>query len=433
MDDRARRSGSEAEADEGVRSIVERAFRVDHGRIMATLTRDLGDLGLAEDALQDAFVEALRSWPARGAPSVPTAWIITTARRRAIDRLRRSAVGDSKVRELSVAGVGDGVDDPVFDELMVDADIADDRLALIFTCCHPALARSDAVALTLRTVVGLSTADLGVAFLVKESTMAARLTRAKAKVARAGIPYRVPEHHELPERLGTVIDVITLIYNHGYTPPASEALIDVVRVEAIGLAAIVAEHLPDEPEALALHALLLLHEVRQPARLDADGELVRLDEQDRTRWNTELLAPAIALLRRASKLGPIGRCQAQALISAAHSTASSTDTTDWAHIVDCYNHLLALDPAPTTEIARAVAIGMAAGPDAGLRSLPPPLPPLDTFHRWHAARADLLARGGDTGAAAGAYRRAAELASNPAERRWLERAARTVFVTNEPS
>ena len=226
---------AESEGEQGARSIVEAAFRADHGRIVAILTRDLGDLGLAEDALQDAFVEALRSWPSGGVPSAPTAWIITTARNRAIDRLRRANVGEAKLRQLPPAAAGgseSGVD-PVFDALMVDADIPDERLTLIFTCCHPALARSDAVALTLRSVAGLTLPELASAFLVKESTMAARLTRAKAKVAKARIPYRVPEHHELPDRLGTVIDVVSLIYNQGYTPASHEAVIDTVRSEAV--------------------------------------------------------------------------------------------------------------------------------------------------------------------------------------------------------
>ncbi len=413
------------EPERSARSVVEEAFRAEHGRIVALLTRDLGDLTLAEDALQDAFVEALRTWPERGTPSVPAAWIVTTARRRGIDRLRRASVGEAKVRQLPDGRPSSGsVDDPVFDEIVLDADIGDERLKLIFTCCHPALTRSDAVALTLRSVAGLTVSEIAAAFLVKESTMAARLTRAKAKITRARIPYRVPEHHELPDRLDTVIDVVTLIYNQGYTPAADVAVIATTRSEALKLAAVLAAHLPDEPEALALQALLLFHEVRQPARVDEHGDLVRLEEQDRSRWNTELIDPAVSLLARATRHGVDGRCRLQALISAAHSTSPAADQTDWPHIVDCYDRLIELDPSPTTHIARAVAVGMAHGPAAGLAALPPPDSPVDRFHRWHAARADLLARLGENDDAARAYRRAAELASNPAERRWLERAAR---------
>ena len=414
------------EPERSVRSTVEAAFRADHGRIMAVLIRDLGDLALAEDALQDAFVEALRSWPSRGVPSAPSAWIITTARNRAIDRLRRATLHQSKLQILPATRPDSGAGgDPVFDELMEDADIPDERLKLMFTCCHPALARSDAVALTLRSIVGFTVEEIAAVFVVKESTMAARLTRAKTKVAKAGVPYRVPEHHELPDRLGTVTDVVTLMYNQGYTPAADEALIHTLRAEAINLAAVVSAHLPDEAEALALHALLLFHEIRQPGRLDEAGELVRLTEQDRSQWNTALLEEAVSLLTAASRLGPMGRCQLQALISAAHSTASTAEETDWAHIVECYDHLMELDPSPTTAVARAVAIGMASGPEAGLSALPAPEPPIDSFHRWHAARADLLSRRGDSSAAAAAYARAATLARNPAERRWLERAARS--------
>lgn len=403
------------EAQIGARRTVEEVFAVDHAKIVAILIRDLGDYDLAEEGLQDAFTEALRSWPSRGVPVSPTAWIITTARHRAIDRLRRAAVGESKVRTL-VEPTGHRDE---FEAILADGDIADERLRLIFTGCHPAIARSDAVALTLRTVCGLSTPAIASAFLVKETTMQARITRAKAKIKAANIPFRVPEHHELPDRLPPVLDVITLIYNQGYTPHDHNPLIDELRARAITLAEILAEHLPDEPEALGCLALLLFHETRQPARLDANGNLVTLEHQDRGLWHHELTGRAQPLLERALRQGHPGPCQLQAAISALHSTAPTARDTDWAQIEILYRHLLEVAPSPTTQIAHAVAVGMSLGPEAGLDALPELDSQMSRFHRWHAARADLLARLGDNAGAADAFEQAAALAANPAERRWL--------------
>jgi RNA polymerase sigma-70 factor (ECF subfamily) len=404
--------GERVEADVGARRATEAVFVADHARILAILIRYLGDYDLAEDGLQEAFAEALRSWPSRGIPESPSAWIVTTARNRAIDRLRRAAVGDAKLRTLA---------EPAdrFENLLDDADIPDERLRLIFTGCHPAVARSDAVALTLRTVCGLSTPAVASAFLVKESTMQARITRAKAKIKAAKIPFRVPEHHELPDRLPAVLDVIALIYNQGYTPHDDHPLIDEIRNRAITLAEMLVEHLPDEPEALGCLALLLFHETRQPARLDSDGNLVALERQNRRLWNHHLAARAQPLLDRALRQGQPGPYQLQAAISALHSTAPTSTDTDWPQIEILYRHLLGAAPSPTTQIGQAVAVGMAYGPAAGLDALPEPDPQMSGFHRWHAARADLLARMGDRAGAADSFEQAAALASNPAERRWL--------------
>lgn len=411
--------GVDREAELGPRRAVEAVFADDHARIMAILVRDLGDYDLAEDGLQEAFGEALRTWPSRGVPSAPAAWIVTTARNRAIDRLRRAATGDAKYRLVASATPAA----TSFEALVEDDDLPDERLRLVFTGCHPAIARSDSVALVLRTVCGLTTRELASVFVVKETTMQARITRAKAKIRNAGIPYRVPEHHELPERLPAVLDVVSLIYNQGYTPHGDQPLIGDVRRRAIELAEVLAAHLPDEPEALGLLALLLFHETRQAGRLDDHGDLVALDDQDRSRWDRALARRADPILQRALRLGQPGPYQLQAAISALHSTAARAEDTDWDQIVVLYDHLLAIAPSPITAIGRSVAVGMARGPEAGLEALPAADPQLVRFHRWHAARADLLARAGRADDAIEAFRAAAALAPNPAERRWLERRA----------
>lgn len=409
---------SDRESDQGTRSAVEQVVRRDHGKIMAVLAGDLGDIDLAEEAFQDAAAEALRTWPTRGTPDNPPAWIITTARNRAIDRLRRAATGRRKLDEVRAPSTS-AAGDAVLERLFSDEEIPDERLRLIFTCCHPALSRRDAVTLTLRTVAGLTSREIAAAFMVKEGTLQARITRAKSKIRVAGIPYRVPEHHELPERLPAVLDVISLVYNEGYTPSTPDPVRDLLRVEAIGLAAVLSHHLPDEPEALGCHALLLFHETRAPARLDDHGGLVSLEYQDRTRWNHRLADEGDALLQRALRMGRPGPLQLQAAISALHSTSASAAETDWAEIVALYDRLLVIAPSPTTAIGRAVAVGMAVGPEAGLAALPASSSSLESFHRWHAARADLLRRSGDAEGAAIAFERAAGLAPNPAERAWL--------------
>ncbi len=419
----------EAEQGRSARAIVEAAFARDRGRIVAVLNRDLRDLDLAEDGLQDAFAEALRTWPQRGTPRNPTAWIITTARNRAIDRLRRRARHDELIQHQPASEPGF---DTVFEQVLEDADIPDERVRLIFTCCHPALARKDAVALTLRTVTGLTTPEIAAAFLVKENTMQARITRAKAKIRDAAIPYRVPDHHELPDRLAAVLDVISLIYNEGYTPAAEHPVRDALRHEAIELAAVVSRHLPDEPEALGCHALLLFHETRAPARLDRDGELVTLEHQDRTLWNHQLADQADDLLRQALRRRRPGPFQINAAISGLHATSPTSQDTDWEEIALLYDHLIAIADTPTNAIGRAVAIGMARGPEHGLAALPEPLPPLDTFHRWHAAHGDLLRRSGQLDAAADSFARAEALATNQAERRWLRSERRQLRAGASP-
>ncbi|QUR68928.1 RNA polymerase sigma factor [Mycobacterium spongiae] len=406
----------DAEPEQGTRALVEAAFAADRGKILAILTGDLRDLDLAEDCVQDAFAEALRTWPTRGAPTNPTAWIITTARNRAIDRLRRHARHDHIVAQHWRP---DALGDVVLDEVLADEEIPDERLRLIFTCCHPALDRKDAVALTLRTVAGLTSREIAAAFLVRETAMQARITRAKAKIRDAAISYRVPDHHELPDRLAAVLDVITLVYNEGYTPHTQDPVRDSLRHQAIGLAAVVSDHLPDEPEALGCHALLLFHETRAPARVDAQGDLVTLEQQDRTLWSRALTDRGDQLLHRALRQHRPGPFQIQAAISALHSISPTPADTDWDQIVVLYDQLLAIANTPTNAIGRAIAIGMAYGPAQGLAALPPPDPPLDTFHRWHAAHADLLRRNHQPELAAKAFDRAAALATNQAEQRWL--------------
>ncbi len=415
------------ERTEGSRALIETVFRRDQRRILAVLIRDLGDLDLAEDGLQEAFAEAMRTWPVRGLPDNAPGWILTTARNRAIDRLRRAAKGEDKEkRAVGPPGRAPTDDDQVLQQILVNEEIPDERLKLIFTCCHPMLNQRDAVILTLRTVAGLTSREIASAFLVKESTLQARITRAKAKIRDAGIPYRVPEHHELPERLGTVIDVVALVYNEGYTPATDDPVRDTLRLEAMNLASVLSSQLPDEPEALGLHALLLFHEARAPGRIDAAGRLVALEDQDRSRWNHHLAEQADELLTRALRMGRPGPYQLQAAISGLHSTSPAPADTDWAEIVLLYDQLLAIAPSPTTAVGRAVAVGMAVNPTAGLAALPPPDPPLDSFHRWHAVRADLLRRDGQLDEAVDSYAEARRLAPNPAERDWLDSQIRAI-------
>ena len=402
------------ENDRGARHAIEAVFRADHGRILAVLVRDLGDLDLAEEGIQDAFAEALRTWPSRGQPDDPAAWIRATARNRAIDRLRRAAMGEVKQREAK------SDDELLAANVALDSeDLPDERLRLIFTCCHPYLERHDSVALTLRTVAGLSSAEIARAFLLKTSTLQARLTRAKTKIKTANIPYRVPEHHELPDRLTRVLDVLSLIYNEGYTPATADPVRNELRGEAIRLVGVVTDQMPDHAEAHALHAMLLFHEVRAPARVDSRGELVALDRQDRGLWRREFNAPATRILGRALRLNQPGPFQLQAAISGLHSTAPSYGQTDWSEVVQLHEKLDERWGTGPTRIARALAIGQLRGPEAGLDALPAPDPPLDSFHRWHAAFAELSAQRRDDRAAAESFARAAELAANPAEQRWL--------------
>jgi RNA polymerase sigma-70 factor (ECF subfamily) len=393
---------------------VGRIFREESGRSVATLIRVVGDIDLAEDAVQEAFAVALGKWPADGLPPNPGGWITTTARNRALDRLRREARGRELLGEVAVLLPGDHEPD-MAEEV---GPVPDDRLRLIFTCCHPALSTQAQVALTLRLLGGLSTTQVARSFLVSEPTMARRLVRAKHKIKAARIPYRVPSEHELPGRLRPVLAVVYLIYNAGLTSPADPGLC----MEAIRLARILATLLPDEPEVAGLLALLLLTESRREARLAPDGSLVLLGEQDRTRWDQALIQEGQAILRRCLRRNQPGPYQLQAAINAVHADAGTIEETDWSQIVALYDQLLAVAPTPVVALNRAIAIGEVRGPAAAL-ALVDELD-LNNYHPYHATRADLLRRLGRTSQAAAAYQRAAAMAPTDAERDFFRRDGR---------
>jgi RNA polymerase sigma-70 factor (ECF subfamily) len=388
---------------------VGRIFREESGRSVATLIRVFGDIEVAEDAVQEAFAIALRKWPDEGLPPNPGGWITTTARNSAIDRLRR----ESSERKLlpEVAVLSPDSDDPGMPEEV--RPIKDDRLRLIFTCCHPALSTEAQVALTLRLLGGLTTGEVARAFLVAEPTMAQRIVRAKRKVKAARIPYRTPEDHELPDRLRPVLAVVYLVYNAGLTSPAEPGLCS----EAIRLARILATLMPDEPEVAGLLALLLLTESRRASRTRPDGSLALLGEQDRSRWDRALIEEGQAIVRWCLRRNQPGAYQLQAAISAVHADAAQVEETDWSQIVALYDRLLAVAPTPVVALNRAIAIGEVHGPTAAL-ALVDELD-LDNYHPFHATRADLLRRLGRHSEAAGAYERAAAMASTDAERDFL--------------
>jgi len=398
--------------EEGLRG-VERVFREEFGRAVSVLVRAFGDIDLAEEGVQEAFAIAAERWAADSVPASPAGWIITTARRRIIDRLRREASRDDRQAQAALLNQRDGPDE--------DLSVHDDRLRLIFTCCHPALAPAAQVALTLRLLGGLTTPEIARAFVVPERTIAQRIVRAKAKIRDAGIPYRVPSSAELPDRLRPVLAVIYLVYNEGYAASAGNQLVrEGLCTEAIRLGRVLVTLMPDEPEVTGLLALMLLIASRRPARTDAGGALVPLRDQDRRLWDRQLIAEGQQLVRACLQRNMPGPYQLQAAINAVHSDAPSVAATDWRQILVLYDQLLHVDPSPVVALNRAVALAEVEGPGAGLAATDDL--PLQGYYLYHAVRADLLSRVGRCSEAAAAYDAALALTDNEAERAFLLRA-----------
>jgi RNA polymerase sigma-70 factor (ECF subfamily) len=401
-----------------VHRTVEDVYRAESRRVFATLVRILGDFDLAEESLHDAFASAVEQWPKGGVPANPRAWLVSAGRFKAIDVMRRRARFDASLGEMAERL------DKRAEAAMREIDrVEDDRLRLIFTCCHPALSPEAQVALTLREVCGLTTEEIASAFLTAPTTLAQRIVRAKAKIRDAGIPYEVPSREDLPERLDSVLQVVYLVFNEGYAASSGESLTRTdLTDEAIRLGRLLVELLP-EPEAIGLLALMLLHESRREARTSPEGEIILLDEQDRSRWHQEQVAEGRSLVARAIAAGPIGAYTLQAAISATHAEAASAAATDWARIVSWYDVLLRAAPSPIVELNRAVAVAMRDGPEVGLALIDAILSrgELSDYHLAHAARADLCRRLGRSAEARTSYQQALSLARQEPERRFLER------------
>ncbi|WP_433053126.1 RNA polymerase sigma factor [Dactylosporangium sp. CS-033363] len=383
---------------------VERVFREEYGRAVSVLVRTFGDIDLAEEAVQEAFTAALQRWPDDGPPPSPAGWIITTARNHAIDRLRRDAKRAEKHAEAELI-------------YNIPPDEPDDRLRLIFTCCHPALARHAQVALTLRLLGGLTTPEIARALLVPEPTLAQRIVRAKTKIRDAGIPYRMPRAADLPDRLTAVLAVVYLIFNEGYAASSGPLVRDDLCAEAIRLGRMLRRLMPDEPEVAGLLALMVLSAARRPARVDAEGALVPLPRQDRSRWDRAAITEGHRLVRECLRRDSPGPYQLQAAINAVHTDAPTAEATDWRQIVQLYDQLMVVSPSPVVALNRAVAVAELDGPEAGLRLIEDL--PLTRYHVFHAVRADLLRRADRTAEAGEAYETAAELTANTAERDYL--------------
>ena len=408
--------------EEAARALVDRVYRSDSRRVFATLIRLLGDFDLAEDALHEAFAAAVERWPRDGTPANPRAWLVSTGRFKAIDRIRQRTRFDASLGELADRLEAAAGDVPGQDR----EDVEDDRLRLIFTCCHPALRPEAQVALTLREVCGLTTEEIARAFLTAPATVAQRIVRAKAKIRDARIPYQVPSLPELPDRLDIVLHVIYLVFNEGYSASSGASLTRAdLSAEAIRLGRLLVELLP-EPEAMGLLALMLLHESRRAARTSASGDLILLDEQDRSLWNRDHIAAGLALVQRALASRRIGPYTLQAAISAVHAEARTAAATDWSQIVGLYEVLARTNPSPVVELNRAAAVAMRDGPAAGLALIDAILArgDLDDYHLAHAARSDLCRRLGRAREARAAYERALALTRQEPERRFLERRLR---------